>query len=269
MRPGRRHGGSRGRPLRRVDRRARARCGRRRQARLRGRDCGRASARLSTCRARSCTRSAAPHALDDPQDLRFRASGPAHTTTREELDGTLAALARDRRRGDSHQHAVPLARTRSRRRRRRIRRYARRDAQEDSRAVGVPRAGIERAARRRRSGVSLSRSGATASSPAFSTACIPSGRRTTPPTTRSRCTTIAARSRTRRSSRGCFRSAITSRSASGSGPKVDGAALRAELDWFLPRVQAPAVSRHRVHACAKKATCSTAVSRGRGSRAIA
>ena len=64
--------------------------------------CGRDSARRSICRVRSSTAIRRRSRSTRSSGRYDFTSGPAHTTTREELDGTIAALARARGRGDSH-----------------------------------------------------------------------------------------------------------------------------------------------------------------------
>ena len=105
-------------------------------------------------------------------------SGTAHTTTREELDGTIAALARAEGARDPHARALP-----------RLERDGdgRSSSTPTSRAASARRSARKRvflaqgssARSTRRSALRLRRRGAPGSSRAFSTASTSSGRRST------------------------------------------------------------------------------------------
>ena len=87
--------------------------------------------------------------------------GPAHTTTREELDGTIGALARGEG-AEIRTSALFRGLRREARRGHRSSTPTRKPAtrQEDPRALGVSRARVERAARRRGPALSLRAAGA-------------------------------------------------------------------------------------------------------------
>ena len=184
--------------------------------------------------------------------------GPGHTTTREELDGTMARLAqadgaemRTQRCCDASSETAtgrwsntPISRPASGAR---------------SRAQRLPGGGLDGAARlfrlwplaweRWRDGLLTS----------CSIASIRNGRRRRSRIKRSRCTTTQAATGVR-SSPGCFPNAITWRSVWADG-KDDrrGAARRTRL---VLRACSAAVSRHRRARGKSKATCSTAACRG-------
>ena len=203
----------------------------------------------STCRARSCT---ATRRTSRSRPIRetyaFTRRTGADDDARESSTARSRRWPAQRRCRDPHVRAVPFARARTRRGRGRICRHSRRRAQADSARA---RCSSRRARRarldRRRSGLRATTAGATASSPASSIACYlePAGDRRRP-TKPSRCTTIAARSRARRSSRGCFPSAIISRSAWAWGRRSNGGrAARRAGRGSCRACKRPALSRHR------------------------
>ncbi len=237
MRPGRRHGGPRGGPLRRRDRRSRARCGRRREARLRGRTAARVLRDLRSAALDRALRYAAAHALDDPENLRVHAR--ARRTRRRAKNST----ARSPR---SPQARVPRFAP--------ARCSARSNATATASSSSTPTRGPARARRSARARCFSRKArarGSTTSIRRFAYAEWRDGLLTciqyrvypqTPAIAETYQTLEMHYYRSPLSGETIIAWMFPKRDhlsiGLGLGPKVNGAALRAELDWFLPRVQA-------------------------------
>ena len=193
--------------------------------------------------------------------------GPAHTTTREELDGTIAELARGGGRGDPHVARCFVARADRRRRRRGVcRRHSGERRTVTARHLFMAQR-LERAVRGRVR--SRTRRGATGCITCTNTACIPERRAAAA----AYHTLEMHYYRIAHSGRNDHRMDVPeARSpldrSRHHGPRSTARSCGPNSIGFC-RACSAACFRRRRTPCAKKATCSTAGARGRRSRTIA